>query len=377
MGKRRGNQEGSIYQDRHGVWWAQLPSDGGKRPKRRAATRKEAQQKLAQMEHDRMQGVDLSLKQPTVEEFLKTWLTDVVTPSRRPKTTRGYRDLIHLHVIPHIGHRRLDKLTAAHVQQMCRVLLGKLSPTSVRSVHKVLHIALERAREWHMVAHNVAKSIELPSVPRYRVTPLTEDQAKILLAAAEGDRFEVLYLIVVAYGLRRGEALGLHWSDLDWDRKLLKISRQVLVIGKEILITAVPKTAASTRTVHLSDDLITDLRAHWQRQQQERRGTGINWHEHGLMFPGEDGGPYPPSNFAHRFKRLLQSAGLPHIRFHDLRHSAASLMLARGVPLTAVSEILGHANASITAGIYGHAYESDKIAAAEEMSKALRRKKTS
>lgn len=209
---------------------------------------------------------------------------------------------------------------------------------------------------------------------------LTVDQARRLIAESGATRHEALLTVMLAYGLRRGEALGLHWSALDWEGATLKVTHGVKRVQDRTasdrqtrLVVGELKTARSRRTLFLTPQLVDLLRRHRARLAEERMAVGEAWQDHGLIFPSELGTPLDPDNVSHVFSRICRRAGLGHWHLHELRHSGASLMLAQGTDLYVVSEVLGHSSVAITKDVYGHLVEGQKRAAAQLMSTALLR----
>jgi integrase len=200
--------------------------------------------------------------------------------------------------------------------------------------------------------YNVATLVEIPRPKKFVVTPLTPEQARALLSAVRGDRLEALYRVALSLGLRRGEVLALRWEDINFDRQELCVTGSVRRVNGK-LRRLDPKTEASVRTLRLPPVLLRVLREHKARQEQERLSE--DWREHGLVFPSDVGTLMEPGNLHRGFKTVLERAGLPTtIRFHDLRHSCATLLLAQGEALVVVRDILGHTQISTTADIYGH-----------------------
>jgi integrase len=208
---------------------------------------------------------------------------------------------------------------------------------------------------------------------------LTVDQARQLLEATAGYRFEAAVVLALAYGMRRGEVLGLHWSALDWKAGTLGVTHSVKRVkdrdassGRRTrLVVSELKTPKSRRTLSLTPELVARFRQHRARQAEAQMAAGPLWQDYGLIFASEVGTPMDPDDFSHSFVRLCERAGLGHWHPHELRHSGASLILAQGTPLHVVSEVLGHASIAITKDVYGHLLEGDKRAAAESMSRAL------
>ncbi len=200
-----------------------------------------------------------------------------------------------------------------------------------------------------------------------------------MLAEPRGHDFDALVTLMPAFGLRRGEALGLHWAALDWEAGTLGVTHAVKRVKvrdgrsgrKTRLVVSELKTRRSRRTLYLTPELVEILRGHRARQAERRMALGEAWQDHGLIFPSRVGTPMDPDNFSHTFSRLCRRAGLGHWHPHELRHSGASLMLAQGTPLHVVSEVLGHSSIAITKDVYGHLVEGEKRAAARSMTEAL------
>ena len=216
MGRKKGrsNSEGTIfeYPEGSGIWWAQLPPDEQRRrPKRRAATQREAREKLRELQRDRERGLNLTAKNPTVAQFLDTWLAEVVKPSVKARTHEGYAEVVRLYLTPHIGAQRLDRLTVASVQRMFNDLQKRVSVQTVHNAYRRLRTALDVAVEWKHVAHNVATAVRLPKIPHTEQRALTVDEARQLLDAVEDHRLAALYYVTLTLGLRKGEVSGLRW----------------------------------------------------------------------------------------------------------------------------------------------------------------------
>lgn len=222
----------------------------------------------------------------------------------------------------------------------------------------------------------MAKLVDGPRVERFESKMLSPDQARTFIDAARGESLEALYNVALSLGLRMGEALGLRWQDIDLDRRTLIVNRILERIGRgdgSKLMLVEPKTSRSRRTVNLPDAAARALRAHKVRQLEERLMAGARWQDQGLVFPSTIGTPLEPHTLHDDFKRILVKAKLPDIRFHDLRHSAASLMLAQGIPLRSIQEVLGHSSITLTANLYAHVGEQLKREAADAMDAVLSR----
>jgi integrase len=308
-----------------------------------------------------------------VKEYLLGWLAGS-KPSLRPSSYATYETLLRLHVIPFVGRHRLARLSPQHLQNLYsdRLTAGGLSPASVRKIHAVLHRALEQARKWRLIVQNPAADVTLPRLERREMSTLNREQAKLLLEAASGDRLEALYILAITTGMREGELLGLQWGDVDPDAGSVHVQR-TLYRGPEGFVLGEPKTRGSRRQVLLGPLALEGLRRHRVNQAAERLLCGSSWQDIGLIFPNELGRPMEASNLRRRsFEPLLARAGLPHIRFHDLRHSAATLLLGQNVHPKVVSECLGHSQVSITLDLYSHVTPTMQRQAADAMESMLR-----
>jgi integrase len=379
---RRGNGEGGIYQREDGRWCASVSLGfvNGKRKRKvvYGATRKEVADKLKVLQRELDAGVNMVTERQTVKQFLETWLEQSIKPQRKAKTYHSYEQIVRLYLIPYLGHHQLTKLAPEHVQTMLNSLLNegktggrRLSPRTVQYVRAVLSQALNQALRWGKVARNVALVVDSPRVEKFKIAPLTEKQAQQLLDAVAGHRLEQLYRLTLSLGLRQGEVLGLRWEDVDFAKRTIRISGAIQQLGGKIQ-RVTPKTDASTRTLPLTPLLFRSLKAHAERQAEEKRELGEEWQDHDLVFPSEVGTPLAPRNLQRHFKGLLKKAGLPEtIRFHDLRHSCATFLIAQGVHPRVVMELLGHSQISVTMNTYAHVLPDTQRDAAAKLDDLL------
>ena len=228
-----------------------------------------------------------------------------------------------------------------------------LSARTVQYLHAILRRALGQAERWGLVPRNIARLVSPPRVPKPEVHPFTPVEVKRLLAAVQEDRLAALYTVAPAVGVRQGEALGLRWQDVNLEAGTLSIKTSLQRIDGEFVLAEL-KTDSSRRTIKLPNICIAALQDHLERQGQERSFIGEAWEDWGLVFSEEDGNPLSRYAVTKRFQRILTEAGIPKRRFHDLRHTCATLLLTQGVPLKVVQETLGHSLFSTTADIYAH-----------------------
>jgi integrase len=334
---------------------------------------------MTKAKFDLSQGIPIAIERQTVSQFLERWLEDSVRPSVRQLTYQQYEQHVRLYLSPALGMTAITKLAPQQVQAFVNAnLRAGLSPRTVQLSIVILRRALDQAVKWGLAVRNVAKLIDAPKVPRHEIKPLSADDARKLMEAANGRRWETIYTVALALGLREGEALGLKWSDIDLEGRTLNVKRTLARIGgkrygaKGKLVLSEPKTARSRRSVALPDFVVKALKVHRSQQAAARLGAGSAWKDSGLVFATGKGTPIEPSSLVADFKALLVKANLPReTRFHDLRHSAASLWLAKGVPLKVIQELLGHSSITLTADTYSHVLDDLKRDAADRMDVAL------
>jgi integrase len=371
MTKRKSRVESTIYKRADGMWSAHAVVDG-LRLTHYATTKSECVSWLKQLPVTKDGMPHPSIRSSTLGEYLEEWLTRV-QPFLRPKTLRQYTQVVHQHISPLLGSYALDELGPWDIQELYgRLLAQGRSIFTLRITHAVLHRALRLAVRWGVLDHNPSDAVDKPRLPRREVKTLTAGQVRRLLDAVEGTQFDALYYLAVTTGLRQGELLGLKWSDVDWEVPCLRVQRQLQRIAGQGLRFAEPKTAAGRRAVILGLSAVEKLKQHLQRQSIEREDSRrARWHDNDLVFPSSIGTPMGPRNLLRQFKITLRKAGLPIVRFHDLRHSAASLMLMQGIHPKVVQERLGHKQISVTLDTYSHVLPSLQAEAAEKIDELI------
>ena len=362
--------QGSVYQRADGRWVASLerePASGGRRRRRSVyrATKTDANRALRTLIAAHEAGDDSDDRRLTVEQFCDSWLRWIAPLNCRESTVTHYRWLLEHYAMPELGHIRLVALTAQHVGALL-IHLGErgLSVSTRRQVRVALHSVVGQA-----VAQGLLRQNPVSQTPRPALATkdrqgchdaLTVSQVQVLLAGAKGSSLEGPLTVAIGLGLRQGEILGLHWSDIDLDRKTLQVNRTLKPTrlrqpdGSHRVVpqTQDPKTPHSRRRLGLTGEVVAALRSTRQSQVMARLAAGNAWKDLDYVFTTATGTAIDASNLRYRFKRLLTQCELPSIRFHDLRHTAANLMLQAGAPLEAVSEALGHSSIQITKDIY-------------------------
>ena len=354
--RRRGHGEGTIYKrkDRDG-YAASITLDDGTRKTYYGKTYQETQEKLLKARHEQQQGSLITEKDQKVGPYLEWWLEHVDKPSVRLSTYESHSRRLRQHIIPALGHHVLRKLSPDHIQILYTQKLKEgYTPGTVGILHGILHKALQDAVRRRKIPFNPADAVTSPQSMSSPGQALTVDQAQHLLEAARGYRLEVLLVLAVVTGMRRGELIGLKWQDIDFEKRALQIRRTVTRLPGYGIVVSEPKTASGKRTIKLPVFLIDLLKQHRADQLTKRLAAGSTWHDRDIVFSNTIGGFFDPSSLQKAFGRLLKDAGLAHIRLHDLRHSAATILLKMGVPAHVVKEILGHSDIRITLGIYGH-----------------------
>lgn len=360
MGKR-GNGEGSIYRRKDGRWVGQYLVYTAKGPKYRyiyGKRREDVRDKLAKALSNRADGLVFDAGALTVGEYLKRWLSDTVRGTVRMSTFERHEQIIRAHLTPALGQVKLKSLTPTHVRSLHREKLDSgLAPATVRKIHSTLHKALSQAVSDGLIPRNAA-DVKAPRPAPEEMRPLSEAEARAFLGVARGDRFEPLYVLAITTGLRRGELLGLRWDDADLERGTLRVGRALVREGGRHTLGET-KTKRGRRRVNLTPRTVAALKAHRKRQLEERVKLAGLYEDQGLVFSTGTGTPINPENLVKRsFKPLLKKAGLPEIRFHDLRHTCATLLLGRGVHPKMVQELLGHATIALTLDTYSHCLPS-------------------
>jgi integrase len=369
--ERRRNGTGSIYKRKDGIWTTAISQDG-KRKVFYGRRRQDVEEKLAAVRQNQENGLPISESRTTVEKHFTDWLV-AVRPSLRPSTYRGYEGLVRTHIVPEIGSLRLTRLTPERVQKLYTAKLESgLAPATVVQLHAVLHKSLKTAASWGKVSRNVADLVSRPKIPRRPMKALSPGEASRLLEEARGDRLEAAYAVAVTGGLRQGEILGLRWRNVDLDGAAVEVV-SALQKGPEGPVFVEPKTSRSRRRVSLTRTAVEALRRHRAAQNAERLALGEAWEDNDLVFPNEIGEPLSADRLRKAFWRLLSRAGLPHVRFHDLRHTAATLMLGQGVHPKVASEMLGHSTIAITLDLYSHVTPTMQRGAADAIDAALAR----
>lgn len=372
---------------RRGDGWAYMfdigpdPATGKRR--RRSRSGFKTQRAATQAMREAMRAVEFGVtapgETPNLAAFVDEWLAGR-RQSLRPSTWSSYEDVLTGRVVPRLGALRLDKLTAKHIGELAVNLERNggrderrgpgLSARTVRYTLTVLTRALNDAVKRGFIARNPAEHVDRPRVAKKEMAWWCVDEARTFLNYTTGDRLETLWVLALTTGMRRGELLGLKWDDIDFDAGRLAVRRTLVTVDYAIRWSE-PKTAASRRVVALDPGTVTALKRHRVRQNEDRLAVGAGYLDDGLVFAAVSGEALHPDNVTKHFDVLVRNAGVRRIRFHDTRHTAATLMLEAGVPLKAVAERLGHSSTQVTADLYQHVGEQMQEEAAQRLGAAL------
>ena len=379
MPKRRANGEGNIRKRKDGRWEGRYTAGHdpvtGKRITKNVLgkTQAEVREKLRRTIEE-TRGLDVARAgEYTTGQWLEVWFNDYAMLKVRPSTYLTYHGYIENHIKPQLGKIPLNDLTTLHLQQFYKKLLAEgrveriesqkqpkgLSAKTVRNIHQIISSALKLAVEQRLIAHNPADGCALPKAERKEMQTLPVEQLTSFLREAKDSGVFALYYIDLTTGLRRGELLGLKWSDIDLEKGDLRVQRQIGRIDGKIIEMPL-KTKNAYRTLPLSADAISVLK------MQKCKVGNSEW-----VFPSPSGGPMSPDSVLHMLHRVLKRAGLPKVRFHDLRHTFATLALQNGVDIKTVSGMLGHFSAGFTLDTYAHVTTSAKREAAKTMGNIL------
>ena len=356
---------GSIMKRGKGSWTVVV--DVGRDPvtgKRRQLWRsvkgpkRDADALLAQLVHQRETGIDAPPGRLTVAEFLQRWLTSYAKPNTAPKTYQRYEELVRIHIVPVLGEVPLSKLRPLHVQAVYREVNRKgRSARTALHCHRVLREALQHAVKWQLLSRNPADAVDAPRAERYEIPALEADEVRRLLSVAEDNRLGTLIHLAVMTGLRMGELLGLRWRDVDLEHGAIAVRQTCQWLPRQGFIFRSPKTYRSARPVSVPDGIVERLREHRASQLEKRLAAGSAYESHDLVFANALGTPIHPNTLRDAWIKVAAKAGLK-LRFHDLRHIHASLLLQQGVHPKVVSERLGHSAVGITLDTYSHVVPS-------------------
>ncbi|MFF3515453.1 tyrosine-type recombinase/integrase [Streptomyces sp. NPDC002573] len=405
---KRANGEGTISKRADGRYHAAAyvyrPDGTRTRKFVYGKTRKEVADKLTELQEKTRHGIPAAESTMAFGDYLTYWLATIAPARLKPSTLNSYEGLTRLYIRPALGKKRLNRLSPADVRRflaefkdscLCclrgadqerpegkrsccavgRCCNRRPSARTVQYIHAVLRSSLQQAIREELIARNVARIVETPTVARKEVRPLDAAEARLMLKTARSHRLNALWLLLVSTGLRRGEALALTWADVDLPNGQLRVRRNVQRIRRELIFGS-PKTMRSIRTVSLPKRCIQALTHHRAQQERERMVAGKKWRPapgqpDGLIFTTPTGRVTDPRSLNRMLTILCRDAGVRRVRVHDLRHTCASLLLAQGVDARTIMETLGHSTITMTLDTYAHVMSTTLKAAADRMDDAL------
>jgi integrase len=376
VAKRRQHGEGTIVKRKDGRWQIQITMPTGDRITRYARSAKEATNKLAELKREAEEGRDLTARGVTVGAFLTSWLEARCT--LRPQTRQRYEQDIVLHINPIIGNIPLANLTAGDVQNLYHTKQSDLEESSIAHIHATLRAALKSAVRLDLVRRPVTSMIESPRNLAKEFDPLSIDETRQFIASIADNPFEAIYILALTTGMREGELLGLRWHDIDFKQGILHVRHTLVYIHRSFFLNE-PKTKKGKRTIILTRVALRALHKHRECQVREKHALGGAWDSSwDLVFCNSIGKPIHRANVMYRFRKSLVKAGVTvtrpnglEFRFHDLRHTGATLLMEAGIHPKVVSEMLGHSDIAVTLRVYSHVTQTMQQTAANTMDNLL------
>ncbi len=374
MAKRRANGEGSIYHRKDGRWEASafvpVINGGRKRIRFVAKSREQVAAKLQEALRQARRNIPRSDRHFTVGDWLDLWLREIMPQRVRSSTLNNYRDIIELHLKPRLGRKKLETLSVLTVQSAIdQMMRDGIGTRTIGKSRQVLSSALTHAMRRELVFRNVAMAVEVPSYRRAPIQPWTAGQAKHFLESSRKARLHAAYVLLLVYGMREGEVLGLRWRDIDFDNGEIHVRQQVHHRNRQFEASEV-KTESGRRVLPMIDvvrTVLTDYAAVREVEIPEFVPGSPPHSTDDTVVQTQSGTPVEASNLRRSWYRDIERAGLPAIKIHHARHTAATLLASMGVPERETQLILGHSNIATTQQIYTHANLHIRRAALERI----------
>ncbi|MDX2393434.1 site-specific integrase [Streptomyces sp. DK15] len=377
--KRNPNGAGSIWQRSDGRYEARVyvPQPGGTRRRKTVygKTWEECDTKRQELVLRDRQGIPTPTRSAKLSEWLPFWLETFVRHDRKKTTYAKYETHVRLYLIPHLGSKRLETLGVRDVRRMLAAVTAQASAATAKESHRVLRSALTAANREELISRNVVMLVPAPRVVQRELKPWDLNETLAFLEASRRDPLYAAFTLAVTLGLRRGEILGLRWSDIDLDRRTLTVRNQIQRVQKELYADSTKNRRS--RVIPLPRMCVAPLR--WQRMRQaalQAAAKDERWEESDYVFTTRTGRPIEPRNISRSFERIGLDADLPRIRLYDVRHGCATLLFAAGVAPRVVMEILGHSQIAVTMNIYTHVADSGRREAMGHMDRLLQRRRT-
>lgn len=385
---RRKDQAGKTIGWRAAVTIGENPDGTQNRRWVSGKTQGEVQEKMRALQADLHRGLLADTDRMTVAEFLTQWIEHKEREGIKPNTVQSYRDTVRRYITPHLGRIKLEKLRPLDIEHLLVKLRqdGKSASMAAYTL-RVLKMGLQQGVRWQMLPRNVADAVKPPKVERQEMHVWDKKQVAAFLRATEEHPLHAAFYLALMTGMRRGELVGLKWEDVDFKRARLTVRNNLVEVigdgvpGKQRLGKATqssvrievstPKSKASRRTILLSKGTVEKLKGQQAKQREWRTAAAGAWNEQGFVFTTVTGDLIRPDALAKLYDRLVEQAGVPRIRFHDMRHTAASLMISQGIPPKTVSERLGHSDVAFTLRTYTHLYDEQRQEAAFDLADLL------
>lgn len=372
-----------TFRKRGSTWYYQVelgrdPETGKRVQKSKGGfkTKKEAEAACADIISKFEKGEYHVPKRMTVEQFLNLWLRDYAKRKMRASSYSIRELLVQKRIVPAIGNIELEKLNPVDINKFYGKLQDEnLSSSYIHSIHSLLRSALKKAIQWQITNRNIMSGVEPPRLEKTKIQTWTIEDIQTFLDASRENVCHIGFVLAAFTGMRRGEVLGLRWGDVDLENKKLTVAQSVYWIPGEGVIFQEPKTENSVRQIALSENVVKELKKRKAEQAQHKLLLGPGYKDHDLVCCWEDGSPIKPRNFLEHFERMIKAADVPKIRFHDIRHTHATLLLKMGENIKVVSERLGHSRTSTTSDIYTHVLPDMQQGAADRFESAFEGKK--
>ena len=353
-----------------------------------AKNKTEAQKELALFITEIQTGQALSAKKMRLRDYAEFWINNYAIPNLSPKTYERYKSMLKARILPYLGNMYLDKIQPMQLMYLYQELsectytrkkeTHKLSSKTILEHHRLLHSMLQQAVYWQMIPYNPASRVRPPKARKPNINFYDDVQTIALIKALEGEelKFRVIILLTIFTGLRRGEVLGLEWQDIDFKNSSVTVRQASQYVSSIGIYTKDPKTETSNRIISIPESITKLLKEYQRKQLKNRLLLGDKWIETNRLFVQSNGAPMHPDTITKWFRQFLEDKNLPHITFHGLRHTHATLLISQGLDVRTVSNRLGHAQTSTTLNIYAHAFAKMDREASEKLDNLLYREDT-
>ncbi|QQE75684.1 site-specific integrase [Brevibacillus composti] len=339
-------------------------------------TKKEAEIACAEMITKYESGELVISKKQTLTSYLEFWLENYAKTKLRQSTYTNHEVAVRSRIIPVLGHHELDKLSPLHVTKYLTELQKEdLSADYIKYLHAVLKKALNQAVKWQLIPKNIMDHVDPPRLAQKEIVTWTAEQANEFLSHAKEDKYYIGFVLAIYTGMRRGEILGLRWKDIDFEQARISVQQTLYRPANSGIIFQEPKTKSAKRRIAIPPFVVKELKAHLSKQNTLRDQYGPGYEDHDLVVCYDDGRPQDPRNLLRHYERIIKRSGLPYIRFHDLRHTHATMLLQLGEHPKVVSERLGHSRVGITMDVYSHVLPDMQKDAADNFEKMMKQKR--